>query len=236
MDGEINSELIKTAAQLKAIERAAQIIDDTYEAVLASVKEGDSEKDIADFIEEFVLMQGASGLSFDTIVAFAEGGAEPHHVPTDKKLEKGMLVTIDMGAVYDGFCSDFTRTFAFGKINDKQREVYDIVYNAQKLGIAATKVGVNCANLDAVCRDYIAQHGYGDKFIHTTGHGVGKLIHEAPRIGKGSEETLAKNMVITIEPGIYIADEMGVRIEDMVIVGKKGPVSRIPTELIIVDR
>lgn len=231
-----NNEIVKTAAQLKAIERAAQIIDDTYEAVLASVKEGDTEKDIADFIQEFVLMQGASGLSFDTIVAFADGGAEPHHVPTDRKLEKGMLVTIDMGAVYDGYCSDFTRTFAFGNINEKQREVYDVVYRAQKMGIDATKAGMKCEALDAVCRNHIAAAGYGDKFIHTTGHGVGKLIHEAPRVGKGSDEVLKKNMVITIEPGIYIAGEMGVRIEDMVIVGRKGPVSRIPTELIVIDR
>ncbi len=232
----MTSELVKTEKQIKSIKRAVEIIDATYEAVLDSIKAGDTEKDIANFIEEFVLMQGASGLSFDTIVAFSDGGAEPHHVPTDRKLERGMLVTIDMGAVFEDYCSDFTRTFAFGEPNAKQLEVYDIVYRSQKLGIAAVKCGVKCSEVDAVCRDYIEKHGYGDKFIHTTGHGVGTQIHEAPRVAKNSDEVLEKNMVITIEPGIYIQNELGVRIEDMVIVGKHGPLSRIPTELIVIDR
>lgn len=228
-------QLQKSEEQLKAFRRAAEIIDDTYEAVLSSIKEGDSEKDVADFIEEFVLMQGASGLSFETIVAFGAGGAEPHHVPKeDVKLAKGMLVTIDMGAIYDGCCSDFTRTFAFGKISDKQREVYDVVYQAQKLGMEAVRCGLSCAELDLVCRDYIEKCGYGKYFIHTTGHGVGSEIHEPPRIYKDSKDVLKKNMVITIEPGIYLPDELGVRIEDMAFVGHKGAVSRIPTELIII--
>ena len=119
------NEVIKNKAEIDAMIRAAQIIDDTYDAVLDTIKEGDTEKGVADFIEGFVLMQGASGLSFETIVAFGKGGAEPHHVPTDCKLEKGMLVTIDMGAVYNGYCSDFTRTFAFGEISEKQRSIYE---------------------------------------------------------------------------------------------------------------
>lgn len=228
--------IIKQDFELKAMERAAQIIDNTYDAVLDTIKESDTEIEIAKFIEEFVLMQGASGLSFDTIVAFGKGGCEPHHVPNDCKLEKGMLVTIDMGAVYQGYCSDFTRTFAFGEISDKQREVYDVVYKSQKLGVQATKIGAGCADVDKVCRDYIADKGYGEYFIHTTGHGVGKVVHEQPRVGKGSEETLEKDMVITIEPGIYLPNEMGVRIEDMVIVGRESVVSRHPTELIVINR
>jgi len=230
------SNIIKNAEELQAMVKAAEIIDDAYDAVLAGIKEGDSEKDVADFIEKFVLSEGASGLSFETIVAFGKGGAEPHHVPTDVKLEKGMLVTIDMGAVYNGYCSDFTRTFAFGDISDKQREVYDIVYKSQKLGVEASKAGAKCVDVDAACRDYIAKHGYGDKFIHTTGHGVGTVVHEPPRVGTKSEDVLENNMVITIEPGIYIENEMGVRIEDMVIVGREGVVSRHPTELITINR
>lgn len=228
--------IIKSKAEIDLMLRAAQIIDDTYDAVLETIKEGDSEIDVANFIEEFVLMQGASGLSFDTIVAFGKGGAEPHHVPTDCKLQKGMLVTIDMGAVYQGYCSDFTRTFAFGEINDKQREIYDVVYKSQKLGVEAAKVGIGCEALDKVCRDYIESRGYGQYFIHTTGHGVGKVVHEAPRVGKNSTETLEENMVITIEPGVYLPNEMGVRIEDMVIAGVDGAVSRHPTELIVINR
>lgn len=228
--------IIKTQDEISAMIRAAQIIDDTYDAVLNTIKEGDTEKEVAKFIEEFVLMQGASGLSFDTIVAYGKGGAEPHHVPTDTKLEKGMLVTIDMGAVYNGYCSDFTRTFAFGEIDEKQREIYDVVYHSQKLGVQATKAGMNCEELDKVCRDYIEDKGYGQYFIHTTGHGVGKVVHEAPRVGKNSTDVLEDNMVITIEPGIYLPDEMGVRIEDMVIVGREGALSRHATELIVINR
>ncbi|MCM1306947.1 MAG: aminopeptidase P family protein [Bacteroides sp.] len=228
--------IIKTQDELNLMIRAAQIIDDTYSAVLETIKEGDSELDVAKFIEEFVLMQGASGLSFETIVAYGKGGAEPHHEPTDAKLEKGMLVTIDMGAVYNGYCSDFTRTFAFGEVSEKQREIYDVVYQSHKLGVQATKAGMNCEELDRVCRDYIDSHGYGQYFIHTTGHGVGKVVHEAPRVGKNSTDVLQDNMVITIEPGIYLPGEMGVRIEDMVIVGRAGALSRHATELIVINR
>ena len=228
--------IIKTQDELASMIRAAQIIDDTYDAVLATIKEGDTEKEVAKFIEEFVLMQGASGLSFDTIVAYGKGGAEPHHVPTDAKLEKGMLVTIDMGAVYNGYCSDFTRTFAFGEINEKQRKIYDVVYQSQKLGVQATKAGMHCEALDRVCRDYIDDNGFGEYFIHTTGHGVGKVVHEAPRVGKNSTDVLEDNMFITIEPGIYLEGEMGVRIEDMVIVGREGALSRHATELIVINR
>lgn len=226
------SDMIKTPQQIDLVKRAVEIIDDCYEATLKYVKGGMSELDIANFIEKFVLQHGGEGLSFDTIVAFGAGGAEPHHVPTDAKLEPGMLVTIDMGAVYGGYCSDFTRTFAYGEPSAKQREIYDIVYEAQKRGVAATKAGVTCHDLDAVCRDYIAEKGYGDKFIHTTGHGVGTLIHEDPRVGKSTQTVLEDGMIITIEPGIYLAGEMGVRIEDTLVVGE-GKLSRLPTELII---
>lgn len=225
------SGIIKNESEIKLIKRAVEIIDDCYDAALEYVRGGMTEKDIADFIEKFVLEHGGSGLSFDTIVAFGAGGAEPHHVPTQCKLEEGMLVTIDMGAVYGGYCSDFTRTFAYGDISDKQREIYDIVYEAQKLGVKAAKAGMTCHELDAVCRDYISEKGYGDRFIHTTGHGVGELIHEDPRVGKGTQTVLENGMVITIEPGIYIPNEMGVRIEDTLAIGE-GKLSRVPTELI----
>ncbi len=228
----MQNDIIKTSDEIALIKRAVQIIDDCYDAVLETVKGGMSEKELADFIEDFVKRHGGEGLSFDTIVAYGAGGAEPHHVPTDAKLESGMLVTIDMGAVYGGYCSDFTRTFAYGRVDEKQREVYDVVYRAQKLGVAATRAGISCHDLDAVCRNYISEKGYGDKFIHTTGHGVGKLIHEAPRVGKGDETVLENGMVITIEPGIYLPGELGVRIEDTLVVGE-GALSRIPTELII---
>lgn len=225
---------VKTVEEQKVIRAAAQIIDDVYDLVLEVVTEGKTEKEIADFIEDKVLSLGGEGLSFDAIVAFGENGAQPHHVPCDRALKYGDLVTIDMGAVVNGYCSDFTRTFAYGEADAAQRKIYDIVYRAQKEAMAAVAVGESCARIDKIARDIIGEYGYDENYIHGTGHGVGKLIHEAPTLNPRSDEVLQKDMVITIEPGIYIEGEMGVRIEDMIIVGQSQPLSRHPRELIIV--
>ena len=141
---------VKSAQQLALMRRAAAVTDDVYDHILACVCEGVTEDELAREILSKTVALGAEGVSFDTIVAFGESGAEPHHVPTDKRLERGMLVTIDMGAVVEGFCSDFTRTFAFGDIDEEQRRIYDIVYEAQRLGIAAVRAGVGCRAADAV--------------------------------------------------------------------------------------
>ena len=212
--------------------RAAAVTDDVYDCLLASVREGVTERELADLILRETLRLGAEGVSFDTIVAFGESGAEPHHVPTDKRLEHGMLVTVDMGAVVGGYCSDFTRTFAFGDIDEEQRRVYDIVYEAQEAGMARVAPGVGCRAADAAARDIIAAAGYGEQYIHGTGHGVGREIHEPPTLNPKSEETLLAGQVVTVEPGIYIPGRMGVRIEDMVLVGEGRPLSRHNTELL----
>ena len=223
---------VKSAQQLALMRRAAAVTDDVYDHILACVCEGVTEDELAREILSKTVALGAEGVSFDTIVAFGESGAEPHHVPTDKRLERGMMVTIDMGAVVGGFCSDFTRTFAFGDIDEEQRRIYDIVYEAQRLGIAAVRAGVGCRAADAVTRDYIAAAGYGECYIHGTGHGVGREIHEPPTLNPKSEETLLAGQVVTVEPGIYIPGRMGVRIEDMVLVGEGRPFSRHNTELL----
>lgn len=212
--------------------RAAAVTDDVYDCLLASVREGVTERELADLILRETLRLGAEGVSFDTIVAFGESGAEPHHVPTDKRLERGMLVTVDMGAVVGGYCSDFTRTFAFGDIDEEQRRVYDIVNEAQEAGMARVAPGVPCRAADAAARDIIAAAGYGEQYIHGTGHGVGREIHEPPTLNPKSEETLLAGQVVTVEPGIYIPGRMGVRIEDMVLVGEGRPFSRHNTELL----
>lgn len=231
----MQNSFVRNKSELKALIKAAQIIDETYDLVLKSVRAGVSEIEISDLIEKSVLSLGGSGVSFETIVAFGESGAEPHHVPTDKKLEDGMLVTVDMGAVYEGMCSDFTRTFAFGTPSEKQLEIYRCVYRAQKLALSAVAAGESCKLIDAVARDYISAAGYGEFYIHGTGHGVGKLIHEPPTLNAKSEELLENDMVVTIEPGIYLPSEMGVRIEDMIVVGTDKPVSGHSTELIVLD-
>lgn len=223
---------IKSAEEIALMRRAAAITDDVYEYILGIVSEGVTETALADAIYRKTVELGASGVSFDTIVAFGESGAEPHHVPTDKRLQKGMFVTIDMGAVVEGLCSDFTRTFAFGDIDEEQRRVYDTVYEAQKLALSAVADGTACRAADAAARDHIARCGYGGFYIHGTGHGVGTEIHEPPTLNARSEETLAAGQVVTVEPGIYLPGRMGVRIEDMVLVGEGRPFSRHTTELI----
>lgn len=223
---------IKSAEEIALMRRAAAITDDVYEYILGIVSEGVTETALADAIYRKTVELGASGVSFDTIVAFGESGAEPHHVPTDKRLQEGMFVTIDMGAVVEGLCSDFTRTFAFGDIDEEQRRVYDTVYEAQKLALSAVADGTACRAADAAARDHIARCGYGGFYIHGTGHGVGTEIHEPPTLNAKSEETLAAGQVVTVEPGIYLPGRMGVRIEDMVLVGEGRPFSRHTTELI----
>ena len=223
---------IKSAEEIALMRRAAAITDDVYEYILGIVSEGVTETALADAIYRKTVELGASGVSFDTIVAFGESGAEPHHVPTDKRLQEGMFVTIDMGAVVEGLCSDFTRTFAFGDIDEEQRRVYDTVYEAQKLALSAVADGTACRAADAAARDHIARCGYGEFYIHGTGHGVGTEIHEPPTLNAKSGETLAAGQVVTVEPGIYLPGRMGVRIEDMVLVGDGRPFSRHTTELI----
>lgn len=223
---------IKSEEEIALMRRAAAITDDVYEYILGIVSEGVTEAALADAIYRKTVELGASGVSFDTIVAFGESGAEPHHVPTDKRLQEGMFVTIDMGAVVEGLCSDFTRTFAFGDIDEEQRRVYDTVYEAQKLALSAVADGTACRAADAAARDHIARCGYGEFYIHGTGHGVGTEIHEPPTLNARSEETLAAGQVVTVEPGIYLPGRMGVRIEDMVLVGEGRPFSRHTTELI----
>ena len=229
-----NKTTVKTQEEIAKIVKAAEIIDDVFDYILGELKEGVTELEISDKIKAKVIELGGSDVSFPTIVAFGAGGCEPHHEPTDKKLEKGEFVTIDMGAIYEGYCSDFTRTIAFGEISDEQRKIYEIVLKAYKLGMDGVVEGAGCKAVDALTRDYISLCGYGDNYIHGTGHGVGTEIHENPYVNTRSDETLKNNEVITIEPGIYIQDRLGVRIENMIIVGTKGPVSRQTVELITI--
>ncbi|MDD7398897.1 MAG: M24 family metallopeptidase [Firmicutes bacterium] len=223
---------IKTEEEISLIVKSAEIIDNVFDRVLNSIKVGQTEIEIAEFIFKSVIELGGEGLSFDTIVAFGENGAEPHHVPTDRGLKANEFVTIDMGAKYASYCSDFTRTFVCGRADEKMKEIYEIVKDAMLKAVDTLVVGVKCFDVDKAARDYITAAGYGDKYIHGTGHGVGLEIHEAPTLNTKSQEVLAKNMVVTVEPGIYIDKFGGVRIENMYIVGSHKPISRHTIELI----
>ena len=228
----MRNDMVKSAEELALMRRAAAVTDDVYEHILSFIREGMTEREVADEILKKTLELGADGVSFDTIVAFGAGGAEPHHVPGDTRLEEGMLVTIDMGSVVGGYASDFTRTFAVGDIGEDERRIYDIVREAQLRGIAAVTPGASCKAADAATRDVISAAGFGEYYIHGTGHGVGREIHEAPTLNPKSEETLLAGQVVTVEPGIYLTGRMGVRIEDMVLVGEGKPFSRHGTELV----
>ena len=179
--------------------------------------------------------QGATSSSFSTIVASGLRGALPHGVATDKIIETGELVTLDFGALYNGYISDITRTVAVGQPSEKLKEIYEVTLAAQNLALKEIKPGMTGIEADAIARDYITSKGYGDAFGHSTGHGIGLEVHEGPALSFRSQTILEPNMVVTVEPGIYLAGIGGVRIEDDIIITKNGNdrLTHSPKELII---
>ena len=213
---------IKDEAELAVMRRAVAIADAAFEHILTVLKPGLRERDVALELETFMKKQGAKGSSFDIIVASGERSALPHGVASDRIIGADEFVKMDFGALYDGYCSDLTRTVVIGKPTPKHREIYDIVLEAQLATLAGLKPGMTGREGDALARDLIAARGYGDNFGHGTGHAVGMDIHESPRLGKTEQGTLAPGMVVTVEPGIYLPGFGGVRIEDIVVVTENG--------------
>ncbi|AEH24457.1 Xaa-Pro dipeptidase PepQ [Pyrococcus yayanosii] len=214
--------IIKTKEEIEIIERACEIADRAVMAAIEDVTEGKKERDIAAKVEYVMKMNGAEKPAFETIIASGHRSALPHGVASDKRIEKGDLVVMDLGALYRHYNSDITRTIVVGSPNEKQREIYEIVLEAQRKAIEAVRPGMKAKELDSVARNIIAEYGYGEYFIHSLGHGVGLEIHEWPRISQHDETVLREGMVITIEPGIYMPKFGGVRIEDTVLVTKNG--------------
>lgn len=231
-----NIRMIKTEAELQVMEEAAAISDKAYDHILSFVKPGMTEIEVSNELEFFMRQQGATSSSFDIIVASGVRSALPHGVATDKKIASGELVTLDFGALYKGYCSDMTRTFAVGEISDELRKIYDTVLEAHMRGIQGTKAGMTGKEADALTRDYIKAEGYGDYFGHGTGHGLGMEVHEGPRLSPMGEVMLKENMVVTVEPGIYVPDVGGCRIEDDIVITKDGnrSLNKAPKQLIIV--
>ena len=213
---------IKTESELANIRRAEQIGDMAFEHILPFIKPGITEREIALEIEYFMKKNGASGLSFDTIVAVGERSALPHAEITDASVEDGRFVLMDYGCVYNGYCSDMTRTVAVGFADDKMKNIYHTVLKAQEEAIKRIKAGVKNKEIDATARRIISDAGYGENFGHSLGHGVGLEIHEAPNLSPRSEDILKSGNVVTVEPGIYIENFGGVRIEDLVAVTENG--------------
>jgi len=215
--------LIKDEDELTIIQRAANVADACFDYICGELRPGLREDEVSLMMETFMREQGASGPSFTFIVASGERSALPHGVASSKVLSAGDLVTLDIGAIVDGYCSDLTRTVCLGKATAKQKKIYRTVWNAQTQSLQAVKAGARCTAVDRVARDIIADAGYGDYFGHGLGHGVGIDIHEAPRLSPLGKGMLKENMVVTCEPGIYIDGWGGVRIEDLIVVGKDGP-------------
>jgi Xaa-Pro aminopeptidase len=225
----------KDEAEQAAIAEAAKIADRAYELAIERGFAGRTERDVARAAEARMRELGAEP-SFVTIVGSGPNGALPHAEPSDRVIEEGDLVVFDMGAKLDGYCSDCTRTFAVGEIDDEAREAYELVRGAQRAGLEAVKAGVAGAHADEVARQVIKDGGLGERFGHGLGHGVGLEVHEAPRLGQKSEDVLEEGNVVTVEPGVYVPDRFGVRIEDLVVVTEDGHrnLSGIDKELITV--
>jgi Xaa-Pro aminopeptidase len=226
----------KDEGELARIAEAARLADDVYRWSLERGLGGRSEREIARAAEARIRELGGEP-SFPAIVATGLNGALPHAEPGDREVESGHLVVFDMGARLDGYCSDCTRTFAVGEPRGTAAPVYELVRAAQAAALAGVAAGRDGKAVDAIAREQIEAAGHGENFGHGLGHGVGLEVHEAPRLSKTSEDTLAAGDVVTVEPGIYLPGELGVRIEDLVVVTEEGHrnLSGLPKELQVVD-
>lgn len=214
--------MVKDEAELAALGTAVRLADDAFSHILTYIRPGVSERDIALELEFFMRKNGAEDVAFETIVASGTRSALPHGRASDKPVAAGEFVTMDFGAVYEGYHSDITRTVVVGQASDRQRELYTLVHAAQQAGVAAVAAGKTGREVDAIARRVISDAGYGSYFGHGLGHGVGLAIHEEPRLSPTDNETLAANMTVTVEPGVYLPNWGGVRIEDTVVVTAAG--------------
>ena len=214
--------MFKDEAEIEAMRRSVALTDEALAHALKVIRPGMTELEVAWLIESYMRTHGASRVAFDLIVAAGPNGALPHARPGERVIQPGDPIVFDLGCVVDGYCSDLTRTVCLGRPSDKYLAVFDIVLQAQRAAEAAIRPGLTGVQADAAARDLIAAAGYGDKFGHGLGHGVGLAVHEKPGAGRLSTDTLQAGMSLTVEPGIYLPGEFGVRIEDLVIIRDGG--------------
>jgi Xaa-Pro aminopeptidase len=229
---------VKDEQEVEAIAAAAAITDQVYRWLFEAGLAGRTEREVAVALEHQMRMLGATGPSFSSIVASGTAGALPHAQPRDVAIERGVLVTIDIGTLHAGYCSDCTRTVAVGEPSGHAREIYELVLAAQLEGLAAVAAGRSGSDVDARSRTVIEAAGHGEHFGHGLGHGVGLEIHEAPRLSRtGGEAILENGNVVTVEPGVYLPDDLGVRIEDLVVVRDDDPqvLSGVTKALLVLD-
>jgi Xaa-Pro aminopeptidase len=213
---------VKDPGELAAIKAATELADDAFSDLIEGGLIGRTERELALALEVMMRERGALRPSFETIVAAGPHGALPHAAPRETAIRRGELVVIDWGAQLDGYCSDCTRTLAAGEPGDHAREIYALVLEAQLAGVKAVQAGAGCREVDATAREVIEAAGHGQHFGHGLGHGVGLAVHEAPRLSQRSSGMLEAGNVVTVEPGVYLPDEFGVRVEDLVVVSDGG--------------
>ena len=226
---------VKDQEEMEMMRTAARISEKALDHVLPMIRPGVTEREISKELEIFMIRAGCAGPAFDFIVASGWRSAMPHGVATDKKIERGDFVTIDFGGIYEGYCSDMTRTFVVGICSPKQKEIYETVLDAQLAALEQIRARIRGCDADGTARRVIEKAGYGECFGHGLGHGVGLEVHEAPVLGPRSETVLEPGMAVTVEPGIYIKGFGGVRIEDLVIVKDDGVenLNSFPKELMV---
>jgi Xaa-Pro aminopeptidase len=227
--------MTKDDGEIARIEHACSIADEALAQVLPRLRDEPVERDFGLELDTTMRKLGASDVSFETIVGSGPNGAKPHARPTERRVREGDLVVLDFGALFDGDPSDMTRTVCVGAPTETQRRMDEVVRAAQAAGVAAVRPGVTGREVDHVCRDVIGEAGWGEAFLHGTGHGVGLDIHEDPRVAQSGAATLAPGHVVTVEPGVYLPEHGGVRIEDTVVVTDDGcrPLTTAPKELVL---
>jgi Xaa-Pro aminopeptidase/Xaa-Pro dipeptidase len=221
-----NSRIIKDDEEIIVLKKASKIIDEMFEISIKKIKIGQSESELQTILMSYAMEHEMFATGYKStlnplIIAGGPNGALPHAQVTDRKFVNGDLIVVDLTLRYKGYVTDATRTFGLGTISKDAETIYEIVKESQKLGIKASKPGTSCKSVDSACRNYIQKKDFGQFFIHSTGHGIGLVVHVLPNISQKSTSTLQKNMAITVEPGIYIPKKFGVRIEDSLIVQDK---------------
>lgn len=226
---------VKDADEIATIKKACEIADSAFQFILGEVKTGMTEIEVANKLDFHMRGLGATGVSFETIVASGIRSSMPHGVASDKLIEMGDMITLDFGCYYNGYVSDMTRTFAIGDPGQKMKDIYQLVLDAQLMVNEAAKPGITGVELDAIARNYFAKHGVAEAFGHSTGHGIGLEIHEGPSVSRLAEKAFVPGNVITNEPGLYFPNLGGVRIEDDLVITETGNeiIVHSPKELII---
>ncbi|GAA0333124.1 Xaa-Pro dipeptidase [Bacillus carboniphilus] len=228
--------MVKDSDEIAIIQKACELADFAVEVGVNTLREGISEMEVIGQIEYELKKKGVREMSFSTMVLTGANAASPHGTPGATKVKKGDLVLFDLGVVYNGYCSDITRTVAFGDINVEQARIYETVKTAEMKAVEASRIGRTCAEIDSIARNHIREAGYGDYFPHRLGHGLGLSVHEYPSLTETNSLPLEKGMCFTVEPGIYVPNVAGVRIEDDIVVTENEPLilTKFPKELQII--